>query len=82
MVLRMKNYLFISCEEAKIISDKLQYKSANKLEILQLYIRKSWCSVTSNYFNKTTKFSEITSKKTTNCLTKEEKENLKKTLKI
>ncbi len=82
MVLKMKNYLFISCNEAKIISDKLQYKSANKLEIVQLYIRKSWCSITSNYFSKTRKFSEITSKKTTNCLTKEEKENFKKSLKM
>lgn len=43
------HFLFISCEEAYHICDKMQYDEANLWERIKLTIRLSWCNLARTY---------------------------------
>ena len=47
-----KRFLFISCEEAKLICDKVQYNEATNWERVKLNLRISWCSIAKSYTKK------------------------------
>lgn len=73
-----KNFLFISCEEAKHICDKSQYGEATGWELIKLTIRLTWCRVTKAYSKKNSKLSDVIEHAEVDCLKKDERNKLKK----
>lgn len=73
-----KSFLFISCEEAKHICDKVQYDEATPWERLKLGLRLTWCNITKKYSRQNNKLSESLDKADVECMTLNEKESLKK----
>ncbi|GGW68881.1 hypothetical protein DFQ11_105116 [Winogradskyella epiphytica] len=73
-----KSFLFISCDEAKHICDKVQYGEATKWEIFKLRIRRCYCRITKNYNNKNIKLTEAIKDGKIDCLKSEERNRLKK----
>ncbi|MDG4716887.1 hypothetical protein [Winogradskyella marincola] len=73
-----KNFLFISCEEAKHICDKSQYGEATGWERIKLTIRLTWCRVTKAYSKKNSKLSDVIEHAEVDCLKKDERNKLKK----
>jgi hypothetical protein len=51
------SFLFISCDEAKHICDKVQYKEATIWERFKLKLTLSWCHITKNYSEQNTQLS-------------------------
>ncbi len=75
-----KKFLFISCDEAKIICDKTQYNEATIWERITLRIRFAWCNVTRSYSKNNTKLTKAVKKAEVNCLKNEERETIKQQL--
>lgn len=75
-----KNFLFISCEEAKHICDKRQYDEASAWERIKLGLRLLWCRVTRSYSSRNNKLTQAMEKAKVNCLNTTEKQNLQNTL--
>ncbi len=75
-----KNDIFISCDQAKEICDKLQYNEATWLEKLKFKFRYLYCHVTRNYSNKNDKLTSTCNKAQIQCMDLKEKEELKKSL--
>ncbi len=73
-----KNFLFISCEEAKHICDKSQYGEATGWERIKLTLRLTWCRVTKAYSKKNSKLSDVIEHAEVDCLKKDERNKLKK----
>jgi hypothetical protein len=73
-----KNFLFISCEEAKHICDKTQYNEATLLERFKLKLRLSWCHLTKSYLEQNSLLTESIHKAGIDCLNLSEKERLQK----
>lgn len=63
-----KRYLFISCEEAKQICDKAQYKEATRWELTKLGIRLLYCGITKTYSKNNTKLTNAIKKAEVNCM--------------
>lgn len=74
-----KSFLFISCEEAKHICDKVQYKEATGWERFKLSLRLSWCHITKKYSKQNSKLSSSIEKADIDCMTLEEKKKLQQT---
>ncbi|MBF8150330.1 hypothetical protein ITJ86_10520 [Winogradskyella sp. F6397] len=75
-----KSFLFISCEEAKLICDKSQYDEATTWEIVKLRIRLFYCGITKTYSRKNVKLSETIETSKVQCLKAEERDKLQSTL--
>ncbi|MGB0981667.1 MAG: hypothetical protein ACPGUH_06160 [Winogradskyella sp.] len=73
-----KSYLFISCEEAKQICDKTQYKEATTWERVKLNIRLLYCDITKTYSKNNTKLTNAIKKADVNCMRTDEIYKLKK----
>ena len=71
-----KNFLFISCEEAKHICDKKQYNEASGWERVKLGIRLSWCKFTKAYSINNNKLTKVLKKSEVNCLKNDERKKL------
>lgn len=71
-----KNFLFVSCEEAKLICDKTQYNEATEWDRVKLSIRLSWCKFTKAYSKNNSKLTKIIEKAEVNCMKEDERENL------
>ena len=54
-----KSFLFISCEEAYYICDKVQYGEANFWDKIKLNLRLMWCSFTKTYVRKNTQLTHM-----------------------
>jgi hypothetical protein len=77
MVLIMKkNFLFVSCEEAKHICDKKQYDEATGWERIKLGIRLSWCKFTKTYSKNNSKLTKAIEKAEVNCMKEDERKKL------
>ena len=75
----MKNsFLFISCEEAKHICDKVQYNEASGWERFKLGLRLSWCQITKKYSKNNNKLTDSMDKASLKCMTLNEKQDLQK----
>lgn len=73
-----KKFLFISCEEAKMICDKAQYGEATGWEQVKLNVRLTWCKFTKTYSKSNSKLTDALQKADVNCLKAEEREKLQK----
>jgi len=73
-----KNFLFISCEEAKHICDKVQYNEASGWERFKLGLRLTWCQFTQKYSKQNNKLTESMDKASVEAMTLNEKEELQK----
>lgn len=71
-----KSFLFISCDEAKHICDKVQYDEASGWEKFKLTIRLWYCRMTKTYSSKNVKLTETIQKSKVTCLKKNERNNL------
>lgn len=71
-----RSFLFISCEEAKLICDKAQYGEASLWEKVKLNLRLSWCHVTKQYSMTNTALSQAIKQSSLNCLQKSERQKL------
>ncbi|WP_338732949.1 hypothetical protein [Mangrovimonas cancribranchiae] len=76
-----KSFLFISCDEAKHICDKAQYKEASILEKMKLNVRYLWCRVTRSYVKRNKKLTHSIKGSNINCLNNSEKKHLQKQFK-
>jgi len=76
-----KNFLFITCEEAKHICDKSQYGEATAWERIKLSLRLSWCRLTRAYSKKNKKLTNAMEKANINCLKDNEKIKLQEQFK-
>jgi len=72
-----KSFLFVSCEEAKYICDKVQYGEATNWERFKLRFRIAWCRITKHYTTRNQELSKSMSKASLHCLSLEEKKKLK-----
>ena len=72
-----KSTLFISCDEAKLICDKVQYNEATSWEKFKLNLRYLWCQITRAYVKKNEKLSEALEASNVTCLKNTEKQELK-----
>lgn len=70
-----RSFLFISCDEAKHICDKVQYNEASGWERFKLGLRLFYCRITKRYSNKNVKLSQAIQKSQVKCL--ESKERIK-----
>ncbi|MFP2996213.1 hypothetical protein ABN763_09880 [Spongiivirga sp. MCCC 1A20706] len=75
-----KSVLFISCDEAKHICDKVQYGEASGWERLKLNIRLSWCRITKAYSKRNNKLSELVQKAEVKTLDNDLKTKMKQEL--
>jgi len=75
-----KSFLFISCNEAKHICDKVQYNEATAWEKFKLKLRCLWCHITRNYVNRNVKLTEVIKSSQITCLAPSEKQNLQQNL--
>jgi len=57
-----KSILFISCDEAKHICDKVQYGEATNWEKVKFNLRLSWCRFTKAYNKQNSKLSQLVEK--------------------
>lgn len=73
-----KRFLFISCEEAKLICDKVQYKEATGWERIKLGLRLSWCKITKTYSSNNKKLTDYLGKSSIDCMTLDEKGAMQK----
>ena len=71
-----KSFLFISCDEAKHICDKAQYREATLWEKLKLNLRYLWCQVTRSYVKKNKKLTSTIKNSKVECLNSIEKQSL------
>jgi len=76
-----KNLLFISCEEAKLICDRAQYKEATLWEKIKLNLRYTWCRITRAYVKKNKKLTEAIKSSNVQCLKQNERQELHEQLK-
>lgn len=76
-----KSFLFISCDEAKHICDKSQYKEASIVEKLKLNLRYTWCRVTRAYVKKNKQLTTTLDNSNIECLNTLERQNLKEQFK-
>ncbi len=78
--------LFITCDEATMICDKSQYNEASLFEKIQINIHFLRCKICKLYTKQNTKLTglfrmkSVNCKKETNCMSKTDKEVLKKQL--
>lgn len=73
----MKKYnLFITCEEAVKICDKIQYGEATAWQRFTLAMRLSWCNITRAYSNRNVRLTKALKKAKINCLKDDEREQL------
>ena len=72
-----KNILFISCEEAQHICDKMQYDEASIWERIKLTIRLSWCKITRAYTKRNRKLTDVIEHSDVKCLKTNERKVLK-----
>ena len=73
-----KNLIFISCDEAKHICDKNQYKEATLLEKIKLSLRLSWCHITRAYSKQNNKLTKTINDSKVDTLNPDEKEKLQR----
>ncbi len=73
-----KSFLFISCDEAKHICDKSQYKEASFWEKIKLNLRYTWCKITRAYVKQNKQLTTMVKKSKIDCLKNDEREALKK----
>lgn len=73
-----KKFLFINCDEAKHICDKVQYGEASGWERLKLSLRLCWCGITKSYSNKNNKLTEAMQNAEVECLKINERQKLQK----
>ncbi|MBR9757725.1 MAG: hypothetical protein GYB39_06555 [Algicola sp.] len=78
---KKQSFLFISCDEAKLICDKAQYKEASFLEKVKLNFRYVWCRITRTYVCKNKKLTQAIERSQLNCLNTSEKQNLQQQFK-
>lgn len=71
-----KSFLFISCEEAKHICDKAQYREASAWERIKLTLRLSWCHMSKTYSKRNSKLTSVIQKADVDCLKQAERERL------
>lgn len=71
-----KSFLFISCDEAKHICDKVQYGDASGWEKIKLNIRLWYCRITKNYSSKNVKLTKTIHDSRLKCLKKDERSHL------
>ncbi|SDI10383.1 hypothetical protein [Winogradskyella thalassocola] len=67
-----KSFLFISCDEAKHICDKVQYDEASAWEQFKLRLRLVYCHITKKYSKNNTKLSQTIEESKVQCLKTEE----------
>ncbi|NER16237.1 hypothetical protein [Spongiivirga citrea] len=75
-----KSVLFISCDEAKHICDKVQYGEASGWEKFKLNLRLSWCRFTKAYSKRNNKLSELVQKAEVKTLDNDLKNKMQKEL--
>jgi hypothetical protein len=73
-----KSFLFISCDEAKHICDKVQYNEASAWERFKLNLRLSWCHITKAYSASNTRLTDSVKEASVSCLSLDEKHKLQK----
>lgn len=73
-----KSILFISCDEAKHICDKIQYGEASSWEHFKLRLRLCYCKMAKRYSSKNNKLSETMQSANVNCLKTNERSKLQK----
>jgi len=76
-----KNFLFITCEEAKHICDKSQYGEATLWEKFKLNIRLSWCKITRAYTKRNRILTKNIKSSKVECLKHHEQQQLKEKFK-
>lgn len=76
-----KNFLFITCEEAKYICDKSQYGEATLWEKFKLNIRLSWCRITRAYTKRNRILTKTIKSSKVECLKHHEQQQLKEKFK-
>jgi hypothetical protein len=76
-----KNFLFITCEEAKHICDKSQYGEATLWEKIKLNIRLSWCKITRAYTKRNRTLTKTIKSSKVECLKHQEQQQLKENFK-
>ena len=72
-----KSFLFISCEEAYYICDKVQYGDASFWDKLKLNLRHLWCRFTKNYVKKNIQLTQMMKTSNLQVLHTSERELLK-----
>lgn len=75
-----RGILFISCEEAIHLCDKMQYGEASSWEKLKLKLRISWCHVTRSYAKKNQKLTDVIKKSELKYMSPEERKLLKSSI--
>ncbi len=75
-----KSVLFISCDEAKHICDKVQYGEASAWEKFKFNLRLSWCRFTKAYNKQNNKLSELVQKAEVKTLDNDLKSKMKQEL--
>lgn len=75
-----KNKFFITCEEAKHISDKAQYGEASLWEKIKLHVRLSWCHITRAYSSGNGKLTQLIKESKIEALEKSKKEEMQRRL--
>ena len=67
----------ISCEEARIICHKTQYRDASFMEVLKLKLHLLICRACSTFSKKNTKLTTLCEEATLHALTEQEKVDMK-----
>lgn len=75
-----KKFLFISCDEAKVICDKSQYGEASLFEKIKLYLRLSYCHITRAYSKRNAKLTKTVESAKLQCLKASEKREIQNLL--
>tara|TARA_R110002074_G_scaffold188878_1_gene354627 strand:- start:158 stop:424 length:267 start_codon:yes stop_codon:yes gene_type:complete len=70
--------MIIRCEDANHVCDKSQYKESSFLEKFKLNIHLLYCKACRKYSKKNSKLSSVISNSMVTCMSKENKECLKK----
>ncbi len=78
--MNMKKKLFISCEEAMHICDKMQYEEVSGWEKRAYKFRLFWCILTKRYHRKNKKLSKLLQQSEVQCMSANKKEELKEKL--
>jgi hypothetical protein len=68
--------LFISCEEAQLICDKMQYNEATFYEKFKLNLRLTWCKLTRTYSKKNRALTKAVKHSNIECLKAKERKGL------
>lgn len=72
-----KKSIFISCEEAVLICDKIQYKEASFWDKLKLNLHLIYCRACRKYSKNNVKLTKLTKSDDVECLSQVEKETMK-----